>query len=87
VTPPRITTDVDTSGVAILAVAGQLRADTTDGLTAAIAGALSGYFVTRLVVDLARVDALDVAAVNVLLDCRCTAVHARRRPPDPSRPE
>ena len=35
VAPPlRITTDVDTSGVAILAVAGRLCADTADGLTA-----------------------------------------------------
>jgi anti-anti-sigma factor len=76
VTPLRITTDVDRSGVAILAVVGQLRADTADGLTAAIAAALNGHVLARLVVDLARVDVLDVAAVNGLLDCRSTVVHA-----------
>ena len=75
-TPLRITTDVDTSGVAILAVAGRLCADTADGLTTAITAALRGHQLTRLVVDLARVDIADVAAINVLLHGRATALQA-----------
>jgi ABC-type transporter Mla MlaB component len=75
----RITTDVDTSGVAILAVAGRLCADTTDGLAAAITAALRGHQLTRLVVDLARVDIADEAAINVLLHGRDTAYRQASR--------
>jgi anti-anti-sigma factor len=73
VTPLRITTDVDPSGVAILAVAGRLCADTADGLTAAVVAVLRGHQLTRLVVDLARVNIADEAAINVLMHGRATA--------------
>jgi anti-anti-sigma regulatory factor len=67
VIPMRITTDVNTSGVAILAVAGRLCADTADGLTAAVAAAVHGHQLTRLVLDLARVGDADENAINALL--------------------
>jgi anti-anti-sigma regulatory factor len=76
VTPMRITTDVNTSGVAILAVAGRLCADTADGLTAAVAAAVHGHRLTRLVVDLARVGDADENAINALLQGRATALQA-----------
>ena len=74
--PLRITTDIDTSGVAILAVTGPLCADTGDRLTAAVSATISEQGLTRLVVDLAQVDVADKAALDVLLECRAAALRA-----------
>jgi anti-anti-sigma factor len=72
----RFTTDVDERGVVILGVIGDLDADTAGGLIAVITAALSGPHVTHLVLDLARVNSLDVAAVSALLHSRSVAMRA-----------
>jgi anti-anti-sigma regulatory factor len=76
VTSLLVTTDVDTSGVAILAVAGPLVADAGDSLAAVVCATLRQREPTRLVVDLARVGVADEAAIQVLLRCRAAALRA-----------
>jgi anti-anti-sigma factor len=75
-TPLRFTTDVDERGVLILGMIGDLCVGAASDLIAAITTALSGLHVTHLVLDLARVNFLDVAAVSALLHSRSVALRA-----------
>lgn len=75
-TPLRIHTTIDTTGVAVIAANGDIDTDNVDALAATITATLTIPYVHRVVLDLDRVTFLDMAGLSDLLRARINAHHA-----------